>query len=344
MKAVLAVATSALALISALGPATAAPRLPAAAFLLTQTSIVKVDTTTWKPAATQILSLRAPRKVVYGEPFVFVLHAAGVDVLDAQSLRTLQTLRFSAEVRDIAASGSSLVVAVGNQVEVLRMGRDGRPQDRSAIALAKRADAVAIEGNTAYVLDDVRTPLYAYTIDLRRPTQPPATFRWDDTNAQLKAQAVADRWYILVHYNTVSEEGEYVTILPTNSPLRILERRSIDARRKAAPQDQPPWFIREFRVHRDTLCGVYDDGRQIILVRRSMRPEQAPIQMANPMGPARLAPEPRSGIIDLVGDHLYVAAAMGVQVFDLATQRSVGPGGILLDSPVISFALARSSQ
>lgn len=309
--------------------------------MLTQASIVRVDTTAWKVAATQTLSLRAPRKVAYGDPFVFVLHAGGVDVLDAQSLRTLHTLSFTSEVRDIGGSTSTLVVVRGNQVELLRLGRDGRPQDRSAVALAKRADSVVVEGNTAYVLDDLRTPLYVYMIDLRRPTQPPATFRWDDTNAQLKAQAIADRWYVLVHYNTVTEEREYITILPPRPPLRILERRTIDARRKAAPQDQPPWFIREFRVHRDTLYGVYDDGRQIILIRRSMKPEQAPIQVANPMGPARLAPESRSGIIDLVGDHLYVAAAMGVQVFDLATQRSVGPGGILLDSPVVSFAFAR---
>jgi hypothetical protein len=300
-----------------------------------------VETTTWKAAATQSLSLRAPRKVAHGEPFVFVLHAAGVDVLDAQSLRTLHTISFTSEVRDIAGSPSTLVVVRGNQVELLRLGRDGRPQDRTAVALAKRADSVVVEGNTAYVLDDLRTPLYAYMIDLRRPTQPPATFRWDDTNAQLKAQAIADRWYVLVHYNTVTEEGEYITVLPPRPPLRILERRTIDARRKAAPQDQPPWFIREFRVHRDTLYGVYDDGRQIILIRRSMKPERAPIQMANPMGPARLAPEARSGIIDLVGDHLYVAAAMGVQIFDLRTQSSVGPGGILLDSPVVSFALVR---
>ena len=341
MRAALALAISGFALISAISSATAAPTLPVAAFLLTQASIVRVDTTTWKAAATETLSLRSPRKVAYGDPFVFVLHASGVDVLDAQSLRSLQTLRFSGEVRDIAGSGSALAVAVGNQVELIRLGRDGRPQDRTAAALAKRADAVAIEGNTAYVLDNLQTPLYAYMIDPRRPTQPQATFRWDDTNAQLKAQAIADRWYVLVHFNTVAEEGEYITILPTNPPLRILQRRSIDARRKAALQDQPPWFIREFRIHRDTLYGVYDDGRQIILVRRSMKPEQAPIQMANPMGPARLAPEGRSGIIDLVGDHLYVAAAMGVQVFDLATQRSVGPGGILMESPVISFALAR---
>lgn len=344
MRSVLALVISSLTLISAISSARAAPTLPTAAFLLTQASIVRVDATAWKVTATQTHSLRAPRKVAYGEPFVFVLHAAGVDVLDAQTLRTLQTLRFSGEVRDIAASGSALTVAAGNQVELLRLGRDGSPQNRTAVALAKRADAVAVQGNTAYVLDDLQTPLYAYMVDLRRPTQPLATFRWGDTNAHLKAQAIADRWYVLVHFNTVSEEGEYITILPTNTPLRILERRSIDARRKAAPQDQPPWFIREFRVHKDTLYGVYDDGRQIILVRRSMRPEQAPIQMANPMGPARLAPEVRSGIIDLVGDHLYVAAAMGVQVFDVSTQRSVGPGGILMDSPVISFALARSSQ
>jgi hypothetical protein len=341
MRPALALAIFSLTLVWAIGSARAAPQLPAAAFILTQTSIVRADTTTWKATATQTLSSRAPRKVAYGEPFVFVLHAGGVDVLDAQSLRTLQTLRFASEARGIAAWGSSLVVAAGNQVELLRLGRDGRPQVRSAVALAKRADAVSIERNTAYVLDDLQTPLYAYIIDLRRPTPPIASFRWDDTNAQLKAQAIADRWYVLVHYNTVSEEGEYITILPPNPPLRILERRTIDARRKAVPQDQPPWFIREFRVHRDTLYGVYDDGRQIILVRRSMKPEQAPIQIANPMGPARLAPDARSGIIDLVGDHLYVAAAMGVQIFDLGTQRSVGPGGILLDSPVVSFALAR---
>lgn len=341
MRSILVVAISVLVLIPVAGSARAAPRLPAAAFLLTQTSIVKVDTSTWKAVATQNLSLRAARKVAYGEPFVFVLHGAGVDVLDSQNLRTLQTLSFSAEVRDIAASGSSLVVAAGNQVELLRLGRDGRPQDRTAVALAKRADAVAVEGNTAYVLGDLQTPLYAYMIDLRRPTTPLSSFRWDDTNAHLEAHAIADRWYVLVHYNTVSAEGEYLTILSTTPPLRLLERRSIDARRKAVSQDQPPWFIREFGVHRDTLYGVYDDGRQIILVRRSMKPEQAPIQVANPMGPARLAPESRSGIIDLTGDHLYVATAMGVQVFDLATQRSVGPGGILLDSPVVSFALAR---
>lgn len=341
MKSVLALAISSLALISTISSARAAPTVPTTAFVLTQASIVRVDMTTWKEAASQTLSLRAPRKVAFGEPFVFVLHAAGVDVLDAQSLRTLQTLRLSAEIRDIAAWGSVLLAAAGNQVELIRLGRDGRPQNRTAVAFAKRADAVAIEGNTAYVLDDLQTPLYAYMIDLRRPTQPPATFRWDDTNAQLKAQAIADRWYILVHYNTVAEEGEYVSILPTNPPLRPLERRSIDARRKAAPQAEPPWFIREFRVHRDTLYGVYDDGRQIILVRRALKPERAPIQMVYPLGPARVAAEARSGIIDLVGDHLYVAGVMGIHIFDLVAQSAVGPGGILLDSPVISFALAR---
>jgi hypothetical protein len=341
MRFALVFAVSILGLIWAIDATSAAPRLPTAAYLLTQTSIVKVDTTTWKPATKQTISLHAPRKVAYGDPFVFVLHTNGVDVLDAQSLRTLRTLSFASEVRDIAGSRSMLLVAAGNRVELLRLGRDGTVQDRSAVTLVERAAAIAVEDTRAYILDDSQSPINAYIIDLRRPTQPPATFRWNETNGLMKAQAIADRWYVLLHFNTASQEGESITILPSTSPLRVLERRSIDAKSKTAPQDPPPWFIREFRVHRDILYGLYDDGRQIILIRRSIKPEKAPIQLSNPMGPARLAPEARRGIVDLVGDHLYVAAAMGVQVFDLAMQRSVGPGGILVDSPVISFTVAR---
>ena len=329
--------------ILAVAPAALTVAAPAAQLIvLTQDRIASVDMASSRLAVSRATSPGDARKVISAGPFVFLQRKQAVDVLDARTFQRLHMVEWSDEVRDVATSGSLLLVAVASDVHILRVGAGGQTATVRSIHLTKAVDALTAVGTRAYALDDLRVPLFMHRIDLSRPESPRVeTMPWEDTNAHLKAQAVGDRWYVLVAYTTISERGQYVVMLPATTPLRELGQRTVARERKPLRAGVPgQYFVEDFRVFRGVFFGVAPADDHLWLVRRNLATEAAETQRVADLGPVGSPGTERRGTLELVGSRLYVGTSSGLQGYELDPVRP--PTRVVnfqLPSPVVSIAI-----
>jgi hypothetical protein len=330
-------------------PPLAAVAAPAAqVVVLTRDRIIAVDPASSRLAMSRSSAPGEARKVVAGGPFVFLQRKQAVEVLDGRTLQRLHIAEWPDDVRDIAASGSLLLVAVGPDVHILRVGASGQTAALRAVHLPKPIDALAASGMRAYALDDFQVPLNMHRIDLTRPEAPRVeTMPWVETNAHLRAQAVGDRWYVLVGYTTISERGQYVVMLPATAPLRELgHRTTARERRPLRPGAAAPYFVDDFRVFRGVFFGVAPADDHLWLVRRPLGPDTAETQRVADLGAvAGWPPVERRGAMELAGARLFAGASGALVAFELDPVRP--PTRVLtvpMPSPVISIALEVSGR
>ncbi len=274
--------------ILAVAPSALAVAAPAAQLIvLTQDRITSVDLASSRLAVARATSPGEARKVISAGPFVFLQRKQAVDVLDARTLQRLHVAEWPEDVRDVATSGPLLLVAVGTDVHIMRVGAGGQTAALRSVHLTKPIDALTASGTRAYALDDMRVPLYMHRIDLARPESPRVeTMPWVDTNAHLKAQTVGDRWYVLVAYTAISERGQYVVMLPATTPLRELGHRTVARERKPLRAGVPvQYFVEDFRVFRGVLFGIAPVDDHLWLVRRNLATETAETQRTVDLGP-----------------------------------------------------------
>ncbi len=324
---------------------------PTQAIVLTRTSIIRVDVASSRIVTTRAVGPGSARKVVHAGAFVALQRQRAVEILDPRTLDRLAAAEFSQDVRDVAAAGPLLFVAAGMDVHVLQVGRDAQASPQARVRLPKPADALTARGSRLFVIDDLATPLYAHLIDVSRPKTPATTpITWTDTNAHLRAQAVADRWYVLVGYTTIQERGQYLVILPARPPLRELGRRVVALERKPVRPAAPvAHFVEEFRVHRRSvgqnplLLGVARAGDQVWLVSRSLDREGAIIERQMPLGAIGEFPHERRGAIELVGARLFVAAPSTLLALDV-DPPSARITRFKTPTPILSFAIAEPTR
>lgn len=335
-----------IAVSAVLAPASAAFTVaaPAAQIVaLMQDRITVVDLAASRVSVSRVTTPGDARKVVSAGSFIFLQRRQAVDILDVRTLQRLHLVEWSEDVRDIGASGSLLLVAVASDVHVLRVGGGGQTTAVRSFHLPKPVDALTAVGARAYALDDLRTPLYMHRIDLSRLESPRVdTMPWAETNAHLRAQAVDDRWYVLIAYTTISERGQYIMMLPTTTPLRELGHRTLVKERRPPPASGPvPQFVEEFRVFRGVLFGISQGDDHLWLVRRNLGPEAADTQRAADLGAVGAAsPVDRRGAIELIGSRLYLGGSGALLGFDLDPARPpTRVVNIAMPSPVVSIAL-----
>lgn len=329
--------------ILALALPTVAVSAPAAQMVvLTQDRITSVDLASSRLVVSRATSPGDARKVISAGPFVFLQRKEAVDILDARTFQRLHMVEWSEEVRDVATSGSLLLVAVGSDVHVLRVGVGGQTSTVRSVHLTKAVDALTAVGTRAYALDDLRVPLYMHRIDLSRPESPRVdTMPWTETNAHLRAQAVDDRWYVLIAYTAISERGQYVVMLPATTPLRELGHRTVARERKPLRAGAPvQYFVEDFRVFRGVLFGIAPVDDHLWLVRRNLATETAETQRVADLGPVGSSGTERRGTTDLVGSRLYVGTPSGLMAYELDPVRP--PTRVVnfpMPSPVVSIAM-----
>ena len=336
------------AVVAALGilavvPSALTVAAPAAQLIvLTQDRIASVDV-----AASRLIVSRATtpgdaRKVVATGLFVFLQRKHAVDILDPRTLVRLHAVDWAEDVRDIATSGSLLLVAVGSDVYVLRVGTGGQTSTLRSIRLTKAVDALTAVGTRAYALDDLRVPLYMHRIDLSRLESPRVdTMPWTETNAHLRAQAVDDRWYVLIAYTAISERGQYIVMLPATTPLRELGHRTVARERKPLRVGTPvQHFVEDFRVFRGVFFGIAPADDHVWLVRRNLAAEAAETQRVADLGPVGSPGTERRGAMELVGSRLYVGTSSGLQGYELDPVRPpTRVVNLQMPSPVVSIAI-----
>lgn len=336
----------------AANPAFSAQPTPATqAVVLTHNRIMSVDLANSRVVTSRGVMPGTARKVVQAGAFVLLQLQRAVEILDPRTLERIGAVEFHEDIRDVAAAGSLMFVATGTNVHTLRVSPDGKTLPQKPVRLPKPADALTARGSWLYVIDDIATPLYAHLVDIRRPEAPRVTsIQWSDTNAHLQAQAVADRWYVLVSYTTIRERGQYLVILPARPPLRELGRRVLAVERKPlTARASPTHFVEEFRVYRHDLWrssllhGISRAGSQVWLVSRSVDQENAPINPQMRLGVAGDFPAERRGVIELVGSRLYVAAPSALVAFDI-DPPSARVTRFETPAPIVSFALAESTK
>jgi len=326
----------------AIVPPTPAVFAPASQIVvLTQDRIVAVDLGSSRLVVSRATSPGEARKVASTGAFIFVQRKQAVDILDPRTLVRVHSVDWTEEVRDIAASGSLLLVAVGSDVHLLRVGTGGQTSTVRSIHLTKAADALTVVGTHAYALDDLRVPLFMHRIDLGRPESARVdTMPWTETNAHLKAQAVDDRWYVLVAYTTISERGQYVIMLPATTPLRELGNRTVARERKPLRAGAPvQYFVEDFRVFRGAFFGVAPADDHLWLVRRNLATEAVETQRIVDLGSVGPVGVERRGAIELVGSRLYAGTPTGLLGFDLDPVRPpTRVVNLQTASPVVSIA------
>lgn len=328
----------------ALAPSLAAVAAPSAQFVvLTRDRLMLADAATGRLVVSRSTSPGEARKVIAAGPYVFLQRKQTVEVLDGHTLQRLHGTDWPDDVRDIAAAGPLLLVAVGADVQVLRVGAGGQTTLLRSVHLAKPVDALTISGTRAYALDDLEVPLNMHRLDLTRPEAPRVdTMPWVEPNAHLRAQAVGDRWYVLIGYTTISEWGQYIVILPATGLLRELGHRTVaKERRPLRPGAAAQYVVEDFRVFRGVFFGVSPLEDQLWLVRRNLAPEAAETQRVADLGAVAGAPPvERRGAIELVGSRLYVGASNALVAFELDPGRlPVRVMTVPTPSPIHSIAV-----
>jgi hypothetical protein len=311
-------------------------------FILTQDRVASVDVASSRLTVSRATSPGDARKVTSSGPFVFLQRKQAVDILDARTLLRQYTVEWPDDVRDIAAAGALLAVAVGSDVHILRVAPSGQTAVLRVVHLTKTIDAVMMVGNRAYALDDMRVPLYMHRIDLTRPESPRVeTMPWEDTNAHLRAQTVGDLWYVLVAYAAMGDRGQYVVMLPATAPLRELGHHTVARERRPLRSGAPvQYFIEDFRVFRGVLYGLAGADDHLWLVRRNLAVEGAETQRVADLGPAGQPGAERRGALELTGSRLYAGTPSGLLAFDLDPARP--PARVMsvpMPSPVVSIAM-----
>lgn len=305
---------------------------PTQAFWLTQNSVVTVDLSTSRIVASHPVKAGAASKIVSSGPFVFLQGDRAVQVLEAQTLKRAHVITFNAEVHDIAASGSLLLVAAGSQIHIVRITSDGQGSILKSLQLPKAAHALTARGTSVYVIDNVVTPFYSHFIDVRDPTAPRlTTMKWGDVYGRLDSQAVADRWYVRQSYQRGfgNRRGYRLWALSPEPPIEKLGRWEMDE------------GVREFRVHAETLYWIRGGGDdRVWLFRRRLQPAEAATEKVIPLGSFEWVGPRTLDAIELVFSRLYVAVARQFLAFDLDPARQpVRVLRVRSPSPILSFSL-----
>ncbi len=94
----------------------------------------------------------------------------------------------------------------------------------------KDAHDVIVEGDVAYLLDDIYQPIFVFTVDVSRPTAPRVIGRADlsAVNAHLKAHwrdAAARRWHVVSESTTMGGSDQFVATF-TDDALADAPRRT----------------------------------------------------------------------------------------------------------------------
>lgn len=346
MRALIIVANFVFLLMSS-GNSDAGAAQPTYAFILTQNSLLRVEL----PGGRRLISIDIPPvtalKVVTAGRFVFLQRKRSVDVLD-RTLEKVKVIQLRDEIKDIAAQGDLLVVAIGpaetpgvvvpgeGLIQVFRVASDGSVRTLKSLRVRKPVHDILLRGSSLYAIDDVVTPVYAHYVDLQRPESARiSTISWDGVYAHFVSQAVADKWYVFgTHWSGPMNRGmtEAFLTLPLRPPLEFLSK--VEIHYPFHMHNAPA----EFRVHAGFLYWADEGVDEMRLVRRMLG--RVDKQSLAQMGPAIWPRPARKGTIELVGSRLYVAAHRELTGFDL--NRGQRPARILripTTSRIISFAI-----
>lgn len=325
-------------------------------FVLTTRSVLRADLRAGR--ITLARALPSPgRKIVRTDRHALIQQADAIQIFDAKTLTARHSVRLPGEISDIATSGSLLYAAEGRRVHVFCVLPDGEVAPPRSIMLPKQIDPLAASGRLLYALDDVVEPLYAHVIDITRPGPPRVeTATWDSLEAGLIAQAVADRWYVMI---TDVRYGLYLAVLPARPPLgEVTERNMLTIVEAGGTQGRTVSgeFAHEFQVYEGIFYGLdgftnvrlfqrpVDSKQPVIrcnppctILQRPVITQQAGITEVADLG--HVSQHTRKGIIELEGSTLYVAGDTTLYGFELRKEsRPVAVLRIDTGAPIVSFA------
>jgi len=310
-------------------------------FELTTQSVLRADLGAGRITLVRPLP-SSGRKIVQTDRHVLVQQADTIQIFDTETLTAHHSVRLPGEISDIATSGSLLYAAEGRRIHVFCVLPDGEAAPLRSIVLPKQIDLLAASGRLLYALDAVVEPLYAHVIDVNRPGPLRVeTATWDSLEAGLVAQAVADRWYVMI---TDVRYGLYLAVLPARPPLGEVTERNM------LPSNMLPIveaggtqgrivsgeFAHEFQVYDGIFYGL-DGFTNVRLFQRPAITPQTGITEVADLG--HVSQHDRRGIIELEGSTLYVAGDTALYGFELRKgSRPVAMLRIETGAPIVSFA------
>ena len=316
-------------------------------YVLTTRSLLRTDLDSSRITRSRALP-SSGRKIVRTGRDVAIQQSQAIQILDADTLTEQQSVPLSEGINDIAAFGPLLYAASGRRVYVMCVLPGGVVEPLTTITLPirspKHIDFLTARGRLVYALDDVVVPLFAYLIDLTGPISPRVSSAyWKGFNAidtDFVAQAVADRWYVMVNS---ADRGLYVAALPVHPPLGEWSEHVVLIYNKVGPWGRilTASFAHEFQVHDGMLYGL-EWSSHLSLYQTPVNVNQAAITEVADLG--RVSLEQRRGVIAVEGSRLYVAGDTMLYGFELSGGSR--PSRVLrmnAGAPIVSVAIGRET-